>query len=156
MNKLLLILVYPFVYLLNPRIRRANALRIKFWAADRDFFQEERKVLIASSACAFLFYAGIVLGIPSLYWIAGHTVKASMENISAVNKSLIRTSQSNINERDHTALELHAKPNKAYEEMMAAKAKKEAEKLKELEPDQEIQSLLQQAKDKKASGTEQP
>jgi hypothetical protein len=156
MKKLLLILIYPFVYLFHPRIRRANALRIKYWAMDKDFFREERKAIGSIGLLSVIVYGGLVYGIPALYLAGGHIVKASFENVGEVNKVLISPERQNITNRVSANIEVKTEVSPAYANIRAIKAEKEAIGAKKYkEPEDEISDLIKSAKQQKAKSPEQ-
>ena len=152
MKKLILILIYPFVYLFHPRIRRANALRIKFWAMDRDFFREERKTLSAIALFSFMLYGGLIYALPALYLTGGFIIKESFNNVAEVNVALIRDEQANIDDRVSKEIELKTKKTTAYEKMLALKEKQEKEKeLENPDPQSGIEELIENAKQDKGN-----
>ena len=62
-TKIFLLLLYPFVYLFHPEIRKMNASRAKYWLMDNDFFKKELKLISLSSVIAILFYGFLFYGI---------------------------------------------------------------------------------------------
>lgn len=87
--KLLLVLLYPFVYLFHPRLRRANALRIKYWAMDRDFFKQERKQLMLIGFISFSFWFGFIYLLPAMVYSISSIAHQSMNNMSDAHSSAI-------------------------------------------------------------------
>lgn len=81
-SKAALILLYPFIYLLHPRVRKANALRIKYWSMDKDFFYTERKAIFQSVIFGSVFYLGLVYAIPALVYAVSYTVNKTTDNIA--------------------------------------------------------------------------
>lgn len=96
--KALLVVMYPFVYLFHPRIRRANALRIKYWAADRDFFRQERKQLTLIAIAGASIYASLLYAIPAMVFTTSYVATETIRNTQAAHKAAIRQETPSLNE----------------------------------------------------------
>jgi hypothetical protein len=88
-KKLLLVFLYPFVYIFHPKIRRANALRIKYWAMDRDFFKQERKKIVFIGLLSFSFWFGFIYLLPAMVYSVSSIAQQSMSNMSNAHSSAI-------------------------------------------------------------------
>jgi len=71
--KIFLIIIYPFVYILHPRMRQYHALRIKYWAVDRDFFIEEFRTILYAIFAALFGYWSLFYGVGLIHsaWTKG-------------------------------------------------------------------------------------
>ena len=99
LGKLFLILIYPFVYALHPRMRKYHALRLKYWAMERDFFKTERRLVVHSTLIAAAWYIMIWHGIGYInatYIKASHEV---VENIREAKREAHKSVATNVEER---------------------------------------------------------
>ena len=63
MNKIILLLLYPFAFIFHPKLRQYQVNRIKYWASDNDYLKEEfdglSKLLLVGTAFYLLLFIGI-------------------------------------------------------------------------------------------------
>lgn len=82
LGKIIFFLIYPFVYLLHPQLRRSHQLRIKYWLMDNSFFKEQFKIIAISFFVAIFCYGFLFHGIGIL--VAGtksatYTIQQNIE-----------------------------------------------------------------------------
>ncbi len=83
--KLILLVIYPFVYLFHPKMRKLHTSRIKYWAVDRDFFKDEIKSITTIGVLAFAFYFFVFYGFAMTVGGAAklnHAIGESYEDIT--------------------------------------------------------------------------
>lgn len=86
MKKILLFILYPVAFIFNKDLRKYQKNKIKYWAADNDYFKSElnglKDLLIKSAILYFLFFYGIAL----IY-------KATLLGIYGVGNSISKVNQ---------------------------------------------------------------
>jgi hypothetical protein len=151
MAKLILWLVFPFVYLLHPRLRKYHALRLKYWAKDKDFFKQEVGIILVSVTVALIVYTAIFGGI-------AHTLSTGIKVghiIREGNEAIIREAQLSIAKAPELRSTFDTNVVIAEEAVQITKAEYEAvtetTDLKALaqEKQGEAERLLEKAKRKK-------
>lgn len=146
-KKLLLILLYPFVYIFHPQIRRANALRIKYWAMDRDFFKEERKKLTLIGLFSFTFWFGFLYGLPAMTFAVSSILHQSVINMDKANAAAISQETPDLDKFVNETVIIQTKANPLAENIKEEIKEEESKSEKELTFDEKIKLMKERAKE---------